>query len=55
MTQEQLDLLIQYINNAIAEYSARNSSDGGLLESIRKDDLLQELKATLDNHEPTPR
>jgi hypothetical protein len=47
MTQEQLDLIIQLIDAKIAMFGARKSSDGGLIESIRVSDLVEELQALL--------
>jgi len=46
MTPELLDKLLEYIDARIAEKSdyARDSSDGGLLESIRRRDIEQELR-----------
>lgn len=46
MTPELLDKLLEYIDARIAEKSdyARDSSDGGLLESIRRGDIESELR-----------
>lgn len=54
MNKELLDKLLEYIDAAIAEgsESARNSSDGGLLESIRRRDIEQELRALVGCEKP---
>lgn len=47
MTEEQLDLLIKYINAKIAEHAAENHSDGALVESIIANNLEYDLRFTL--------
>jgi hypothetical protein len=50
MTPEQLQLLLEYIDAKIDEFAARDSSDGGLAESINtfkiKDLLFETLNQT---------
>ena len=51
MTKEQLRLLIEYIDAKISEYSARDTSDGGLIESMTANKIKDELyKIAVDNH-----
>ena len=45
MTKAQLEKLLEYIDARIAHHTAADSSDGGLLESIRVSDLREELLA----------
>lgn len=47
MNEELLNKLIEYIDARIAEKSdaARESSDGGLLEAVRRADIERELRA----------
>lgn len=50
MTKEQADKLIDLIDAKISELAARNSSDGGLSESIRVSELTKEFYETLENN-----
>lgn len=56
MTKELLEKLLEYIDARIAEKSeeARNSSDGGLLEAIRADNLREELFAMVKSSPALP-
>lgn len=51
MNKQQLDLLIKYINGKFEEYCARDSSDGGLIESQRLFELERELYESLEDGE----
>jgi hypothetical protein len=53
MTPRQLQLLINYLNARLAEERAHDSSDGGLIESARVQEVLEALKASVDNA-PSP-
>lgn len=43
MSKDQLDKLLELIDVKIAEFDARNSSDGGLMVSIRRQEIEKEL------------
>ena len=47
MTQEQFDKLIEYVDAAIRETLAGDTSDGGLAESAVKQKLHTELETLL--------
>jgi len=47
MTDEQIDLLIAYIDAKIDEHACKNSSDGGLIEHIEARKLEEKLRAAL--------
>ena len=51
MTDEQINILIEYIKAKIQEFATENSSDGGLLESIRANALEDQLRAALKEGE----
>jgi len=50
MTKEQADKLLDLIDAKFSEFAARNSSDGGLSESIRVIELTKEFYETLENN-----
>lgn len=43
MTKAQLAKLIELMDAKLSEYHARDSSDGGLIESIRISEITKEL------------
>ncbi len=47
MTPAQLDKLLEYVDAMFAAHSARDSSDGGLIEHSRLYDLRNELYSLL--------
>lgn len=47
MTEEQIDLLIKYINAKIAEHAAEQSYDGGLSEMVLANKIEKELRSAL--------
>jgi hypothetical protein len=47
MTNKQFDKLMEYIDAAIRESRAHDTSDGGLSESIQKDRIQKELETEL--------
>ena len=47
MTNKQFDKLMEYIDATIRESRARDTSDGGLSESIEKDQIRKELEKEL--------
>lgn len=49
MTREQLDKLLEYIEAKISASEARDSSDGGLSESIRVSEITKELYDLVEN------
>lgn len=48
MTKDQLTKILAYVDVAIAAVMARDSSDGGLIEIIRLNEIRDELFATLE-------
>jgi len=51
MTNEQIDLLIEYIKAKIQEHAAESSSDGGLVERIYTNAVEKQLRAALKEDE----
>lgn len=51
MTEEQIDLLIKYINAKIAEHAAENHSDGALVESIIASAIEDNLRSAFQQKE----
>lgn len=49
MNKEQLDKLLEYIDAIVSASEARDSSDGGLIESIRLSEITKELYALVEN------
>lgn len=47
MTKKQFDKLIEYIDAAIKESHAQDTSDGGLTETMAKDKIRDELEQEL--------
>lgn len=47
MTKKQFDKLMEYIDAAISESHAHDTSDGGLSESVQKDRIQKELETEL--------